>query len=537
MDTLAVFDFIVVGSGPSGVQSAQTLLEAGCSVLMLDVGVEESGAELPKNNFLDIRKNDDDQYKIWLGENFEGLPLYEIKTGAQLTPSRSFVHKLVDNLTPLHSKNFLPSESLAVGGLGAAWGLGSFAYSDLELKACGLPVKEMNEAYQKIADRIGIASADNNISKYTTNGLKNLLPPIDVDCNAKQLLISYQRKKQKLESNGFHLGKPSLALLTKNKGERKANAYNNLDFYDNEDDSVYRPKVTLKILKQYPKFKYINNTLVTSFTEDENVKVETLDIKTKSLHSFFSKKLILACNVLGTARIVLRSFGLYNFNLPILCNDYCYVPSILWNRLGKEPDSNCTATAQLFLLHDPHQNNFDVAIASLYSYSSLMMFRIAEQAPVSFKDARNLFKELMPAIVIAGIHMPDTLSNGKTIKLVKSADSFTGDVLEVDYQLSAEEQQAFAKRRSVFTKTLRQLGCLPLKKILPGSGSSIHYAGTLPYLNNSGQLYLLANGRLNNTKNVFVADGSGFSYLPAKGITLSLMANAHRTALNALQDE
>jgi hypothetical protein len=38
-------------------------------------------------------------------------------------------------------------------------------------------------------------------------------------------------------------------------------------------------------------------------------------------------------------------------------------------------------------------------------------------------------------------------------------------------------------------------------------------------------------------KNIYIADGSGFRYLPAKGITLSLMANAHLTALYAIKDE
>lgn len=537
MDTVDVFDFIVVGSGPSGVQAAQTLLEAGSSVLMIDVGITGEPTTLPDGNFLDIRQHNEKQYRIWLGENFEGLPFHMIKAGAQLPPSRKFVQAMVNELTPLQSKNFFPVESLAMGGLGVAWGLGSFVYSSSELEAAGLPAKEMRDAYQKIANRIGITASDDTIKTYTTGNLKNLLPPINIDSNARQLFSVYENKKQKFALNRFYLGKPSLALLTRDKDERKQNGYKNLDFYDNEDDSVYRPQITLKILEQHSKFKYINNLLVTSFVEEDIVKVEAIDIKNKNFHSFISKKLILACNVLGTARIVLRSLGLYDITLPILCNDYCYVPSILWKQLGKEANQNSTSTAQLFIFHDPNQNNFDVAVASLYSYNSLMMFRIAEQVPVAFKDSRRIFQQLMSSIVIAGIHMPDTITDRKTIKLVKAKKNLTGDILEVNYQLSEQEESSFSKRRSLFIKTLKQLGCTPLKQLRPGSGSSIHYAGSLPYLNNSSRLYLLPNGRLKDTKRIFIADGSGFSYLPAKGITLSLMANAHRTALNALQHE
>ena len=78
------------------------------------------------------------------------------------------------------------------------------------------------------------------------------------------------------------------------------------------------------------------------------------------------------------------------------------------------------------------------------------------------------------------------------------------------------------------------MNCFVMKKINPGQGSGIHYAGTLPFSDSNERFHLLRNGKLGNTQNIFVADGSGFNYLPAKGLTFSLMANAHRVALNAL---
>ena len=83
---------------------------------------------------------------------------------------------------------------------------------------------------------------------------------------------------------------------------------------------------------------------------------------------------------------------------------------------------------------------------------------------------------------------------------------------------------------------MSSLGCFAIKRVDPGIGASIHYAGTLPFNKEEELLTLSYNGRLNGTKNVFVADGSGFSYLPAKGLTLSLMANAHSVAKNVLKN-
>jgi hypothetical protein len=128
------------------------------------------------------------------------------------------------------------------------------------------------------------------------------------------------------------------------------------------------------------------------------------------------------------------------------------------------------------------------------------------------------------------------MTNDKYIQLVKDANSVTGDVLKAEFKLSAEEKNKIEKREKQYSAAMRKMGCYTLKKIDPGYGASIHYSGTLPFSNSNDKFTLKQNGELNGAKNVFVADGSGFTYLPAKGITLSIMAYAHLTALNALKN-
>ncbi|HEY5426617.1 MAG TPA: GMC oxidoreductase, partial [Candidatus Tumulicola sp.] len=81
-----------------------------------------------------------------------------------------------------------------------------------------------------------------------------------------------------------------------------------------------------------------------------------------------------------------------------------------------------------------------------------------------------------------------------------------------------------------FVRALRTLGAWPVERIHPPLGSSIHYGGTLPFADQETAFTLSRDGRLHGTRAVFVADGSGFTFLPAKGVTFSLMANAHRVA-------
>jgi hypothetical protein len=113
-------------------------------------------------------------------------------------------------------------------------------------------------------------------------------------------------------------------------------------------------------------------------------------------------------------------------------------------------------------------------------------------------------------------------------------NSVTGDRLEAHYSLSDEEALKTDRRERQYLKALRILHCYPIKRVYPGYGASIHYGGTLPFSAEEKPYSIGLDGKVQGTKRVFVADGSGFRYLPAKGLTLSLMANAHRTATHAL---
>jgi hypothetical protein len=421
-------------------------------------------------------------------------------------------------------------ESLARGGFGSAWGLGCYAFSDEELLKCGLPVEEMNNAYQVIAGRIGISSATDDIEQYTVKKLTGLLPAAEIDETAKSILKEYTGKKSGLNKKGFFLGRPALALLTKDKDGRKATPYNNLDYYTNSGKCAWRPDVTLEYLKKFSQFTYRNNILVKLFSEDSGlITVKAVHLSEKEPVSFYCKKLVLACNVMGTARIAARSFNNFEHRFPVLCNPHTYMPC--FRQKANSQSSHKTSLAQLMLFHDPGGKNDDVATASLFTYSSLMLFRLLNNSPFNYRDSRRLLQWLAPHLVIAGVYQPDERSPEKFIRLNPD------NTLAAQYRLSRAEEENILKRNKEFAKTLRQLGCWPLKKITRKHGSSHHYAGTLPFLKEEKSFHLLPEGRLSGTKNVFVADGSGLHYLPAKGITFTLMANAHRTALNALSHD
>ena len=190
--------------------------------------------------------------------------------------------------------------------------------------------------------------------------------------------------------------------------------------------------------------------------------------------------------------------------------------------------------AQLVLCHDEGQSHSDVAVGCLFSYRSLLLFRLLKEAPLNFSDGRRIMQCLQSSFVIAGIHHPDSMGTHKYVQLVDDIESITGDRLEAHYSLSHEEALKTDRRERQYLKALRILHCYPIKRVYPGYGASIHYGGTLPFSAEEKVCSIALNGRVHGTKRVFVADGSGFRYLPAKGPTFSLMANAHTVAEHAL---
>jgi hypothetical protein len=530
---MKVLDYVVIGSGCSGAMAAQTLVERGLSVVMIDAGIQKpsSSPNIPNEDFLTLRKTDPKQYRYLIGDKADGVMWGKVGKGEQITPPRKYILEDVNKYIPVDSDSFSPFESLGYGGLGIAWGLQCWEYSKADLQATGLDQAKMEKAYQVVNDRIGISATRDDALNYTIGNLKNYQASPTMDRNHQYIYKQYLSKKNQLNKHGFYLGRTPLGLITKDMDDRKKYAYHDMDFYSDNDKSAWRPWITIDQLRKKNNFTYMGGYLLSKFVEKKDyIELECLNMETDEKTIFRCRKLVLASSTLGTARIVLRSLGNKDTKLPLLCNPYTYIPCIQPRFFGKTAESKKLGFTQLSLFFDADHDNNQISVASMYSYQSLMLFRIIRHVPLNFLDARILMRHLMSGIIIMGIHHPDKLTDQKYLKLKKTQETPTGDTLYISYKLSVDEKLTYAKREKAFIHALRKMGTYSLKRLNPGYGSSIHYAGTLPFSKTEKPFTLDISGRLHGTTNVYVADSSGFNYLPAPGITFSLMANAHIVA-------
>lgn len=529
MNDNKIYDYIVVGSGCTGIQSAQTLVENKKETLLLDVGNEDqSNITFPNNlSFSEIRKNNVNQQDLFLGKNYNGIPWGGIKPGYHLTPNRKYIVKDAEKYLAYNSNEVELYESLAKGGLGSAWGTGSYTFNKYELNKCSLDESEMNEAYATLFSRIGVTKG-NDPNTYEEQ------PPLKTDRSIQFIIKRFNSLKKKFNERDIDLKRTPVAAIITDRNERKGYEYLDMDFWHDNNLSLYRPWITLNQLIKSKNFTYVKNALVLSYVElNDKIEVKVLNTKSNTSEKYYCKKLMLGASVFGTTRIVLRSSNAFEKKLNYLCNSYFYIPCINLKMVGKLNSLKKIGISQLTLYI---KNKQALDIANFITYKSLLLFKLIKESPLNLKTSRLLFKFLEPSLVIIGFHISKDKTRKDYLVLEKNKEAITKDKLVITSEENLEEVASEIKSVKKLKKLLRKLRCYPLKVIKTPKGSSIHYAGTLPYSTSNKPFTTNLNGKLATTNNVFIVDASSLTYLPAKGVTLTAMANAHRITLQTINE-
>lgn len=527
-------DVIIIGSGPAGAHAACPLVQAGKTVAMIDGGntaPKWTNDDASPGNFEDVRRSDPAQYRWFLGEDLSGIPVDGLTGGlggGQVSGNRSYVVRDADALLPLVTENCQMIQSLAKGGLGSAWGATCAYLTPSELSAMGLDPAEMEQRYEIIARRIGVSGPQ------TRPGIQ---PPLRPDHHASALLSRFESKKATFDKDGIAVMQPHAAVLTQNMpyGEgtrtrnRKATSYTDMEYWADPKRSVYRPQYTIEELEQHPNFQYIGKMLVDRIHDaGSECSLLTTPIGGSGKFSLSARRVIVAAGAVGSARILLRSFGLEDTPIPFVGKPHVFSACLHPATLGQAGPRERISLCQLLVIDQRKAaHDMDAGCAQLYSYRSLQLFRLLSSVPLPAPQALSLLALLSPSLVIADIRFPALPSSGNTATLTQQDGK---ERIRIKMSVGAQE---LSRREATWKRlrcALRKLGLLPVRNMRLPEASSSHYAGTIPVVR-SGETWPLATdrrGKLTRGTNIFVADASVFRCLPAKPHTLTLMANADR---------
>lgn len=510
-------DAIVVGSGPAGVHAARALMDAGKTVTIVDGGYAPPGIlERAVGNFEDVRVRDADQWKLFLGEDLSGIPVGGIEGGhggGMTSGNRSYVTRGTAERLPLETTDAFVVQSLATGGLGAAWGGACAFFDNATLAAMGIATAGFDEALSNVVRSIGISGPDDR---------PDIQPPLAPDHHAARALSKYEASRERFETLGIRLEQPCNAVLSRPLGNRLANALDDMDYYTDAGRSIYRPQWTLEELVTRG-CDYQPGWIATRFEEAAgSVRIHARSIADAGERTWEAATLVLAAGAIGSARIAATSMDLVDAPLPLVAKPHGYVACMNPASLGRSGPKKRLSICQL-VMTDTAQgaHGLPSGAAQIYSYRSLLLFRLLAAVPLPTPQAMRLLAAFTPALVLADVRFPAFRSDGHSLALRRDGT--------IAIRGNPNEWAVHRESLSRLKRGLRMAGLLPLRTMRGPPGSSSHYAGTIPVSDDQKDpLRCDANGLLHGHGRVFVADASMFRCLSPLPHTLTLMANAYR---------
>lgn len=528
--------FVVVGSGPSGVHAALTLLERGHDVLLLDVGHRRPAPVLPAATFHTLKRELDDPAAWFLGARFEGVTFPSAEQEYYgLPPSKGYVLEPVPQAV-VRGRGFAPLFSFAQGGLAEAWTAGVYPFNDAELADFPFGYGALAPHYATVARRIGVTGADDDLARFMPLHA-HLEPPLRLDAHSALLLERYAARRTVLNRAGCFAGRSRLAVLTQPRAGRGACTYSGRCLWGCPHDALYTPSVTLRDCSAHHRFTYRSGAWVSHVQLGKGRRATgVVVVGGTAPETVAADAVVLAAGALSSARIVLETLRRHEGSAPelpgLMDNQQVLIPFLNLGMIGRGGDRDAYQYHQVclgFAAPDPRQ----YVHAQLTTLKAAMVHPILQSLPLDLRSAARVFRTLRAGLGVANVNLHDTRRPDCTVALASHAGDGPAP-LELRYTAAPGDAARIAGATRRVRRALRALGCVvpPGMTHVRPKGASVHYAGLIP-MAGLGPLTATPEGACRDLPGLWLADGVTFPFLPAKNITFTLMANAVRVAAAA----
>ncbi len=533
---------VVVGSGPSGVHFAQTAIERGRRVLMLDVGHAGADHVAPAEDLNGLKARLADPVAYFLGDDLSSAVLPG-NAGEYygFPPGKEYVFRGAGG-EEFKASQFAPLFSFARGGLAEAWTGGCYPFTDEDLAAFPFGYDELAPHYERVARRIGVTGAADDLAPYMpVHG--GLMEPLEPDDHAMDLLGAYARRRERLNSrHRFFLGRSRSAVLSRPLGDRPACDKLGRCLWGCPSDAFYTPSLTLRELRKNDAFEYVSGVRVEHFGFDVAGRIDRVhatSITGGARREFDVGSLVLAAGTLCTSKIVLdsvyRATGEVRELAGLSDNRQVLVPFFNKRLVGRkyEPKSYQYHQLAFALAGSTAAEHVHGLVTTL---KTALIHPIVQNIPTSLAAGLGAFRDLHAALGLVNVNFSDSRRAENRVTLeVGGRDRPTR--LAMSYRPEPGEGDRIARTLATLRGVLGELGCIAPKGMthIRPMGASVHYTGTMPMTSDGGPGTVDAQGRARGFENLWIADGATFPSLPAKNLTFTLMANASRIADGALR--
>lgn len=515
---MVFFDYVVVGSGPSGVAAALKLENANTCIL--DVGAE-SQSGFPVTSLGDAFFSGN--VAALLGSHWETLSNLEdpLRHHPKLRAS-AVTHVMQGepfDVTGADGQLLVRGRgSYAAGGMANVWGAQLLRYTEEDLTEAGdwpISASELTPHYADLEARIGISGAIDDMASFL-GATGHLLPPVPIVPAAEYVLGRYSAKRCAGSVAGLRIGRPRLAVLTQPHHGRPAHDFGETEFFTPAQGGIYNPLHTLTELRQRGNISYLGGHRLVSYDEQADyVELVIEVVKSRQQRTIRARHLLLGCGTIQTSRLVLLNKKQAGRSLPFIDHPPTLLPMFFPASFGAALPIKSYPIQLIGTMHGHGVRD----MISFYYPSGMLWSDLLPDIPLPMNAARSVLAGLISGMLVAQIWEASKPAFGNRLSVNPD-----GKVT-----ITYTDRHQYSKL-SAFISAMRRLGGVSLSMLasMPPPSWGFHHAATLPMRTDPKAFETHRDGRLWDSQRIRVIDGSVLPSLPAKNHSLTIMANAAR---------
>jgi choline dehydrogenase-like flavoprotein len=523
-------EYIVVGSGPSGIACAYTLLKGGHKVTLLDVGFafEKEFRDLVSGYRRDPDKKD-------LIRNIHQLRRKYSKQ-SDVQPAKTlfgsnYPYKTVDDTVVESDDTAVVRSSLARGGFSSVWGANVSCIIPKEMNGWPINFDDLKPYYSLMEEIMDISSPTDEMAEIYPLPVGQP-PTYPLGRQGNDLYTNLKSHVRELRNDGIYVGRAKLAIGPKYSLDGKGCTPCGLCMHGCPNNAIFNSEYVLNALQKNDNFTYVPDTLVTRFSEQRGeVTVYIKDVRTKTESVLKCSRLFLACGVINTTCIVARSLRLTDHEFIIKDSQKYIFPLIRRHRSKGCISENENTADQIYMEIDNPTVSPNIVHLQYYGYNDLLLEPLRRRLGGVTELIPHIFPWFFERLMICFVYFHSNDSGFLSLHVNDPANDNT-TMGFIKGQLNPESDMIMKSILQLLKKHRHSLGGIPLtpglQTLLPGD--SQHIGCTLPMSQSPDAYQTDIFGRPAGCDRVHVVDSSILPSVPATPFTLTFMANAARIA-------
>jgi choline dehydrogenase-like flavoprotein len=426
--------------------------------------------------------------------------------------------------------------SSAYGGFSNIWGSQIMPFSAATFKSWPLAFADMEEHYQTILGHIPFAGESDDLEDwFPLIGSPDTLPPLAP--RTHMVLANYDRHRDRVRSVGITIGRARLAFSAPKCqpcGLCMTGCPRSLIYSASHSFDRFRRSGTID---------YRSGLLAVRVDQEADTAVVVArELSSGRILRFAADRIFVGCGAIGTTRLILGSLGSHQ---PVQLSESAqFVLPMVSMKPTPDPRTRREFTLNQFNMIIARDNEgFDVSQIHFYPFNK--PYYDALPGFLKHRAAAFATDRLLRRLTVGLGYLPSWASPKLRVTAQVSASDKLPQITLTSEGFSGTKPKGkdvppmlpdLIKR---IWKAAPYLDLWPVtpKMLWSGGAKSYHFGGSFPHATESdaGSATTDRLGRLARWNRIHLIDGSVFPNIPATTFTLTVMANSHRIASEAMQ--